>query len=46
MDVMELFNKYIKEHNAGMILVTHDEQLAHSCSQVYRLEDEKLIQIK
>ncbi len=46
MDVMNLFNEYIKEHDAGMILVTHDEQLAFSCSQVYRLEDEKLIQIK
>ena len=46
MDVMGLFNEYIKEHSAGMILVTHDEQLAFSCSQVYRLEDEKLIQIK
>ncbi len=45
-DVMKLFDEYIKNHTAGMILVTHDEQLALKCSHVYRLEDEKLIQVK
>jgi len=46
MEVMALFNEYIKANNAGMILVTHDEQLAFSCDSVYRLENERLVQIK
>ncbi|MEA3523669.1 MAG: ABC transporter ATP-binding protein [Campylobacterota bacterium] len=46
MDVIKLFNEYIKENDAGMVLVTHDEQLAFSCDQVYKLEDEQLVQVK
>ena len=46
MEVMALFNEYIKTNNAGMILVTHDEQLAFSCHKVYRLENEHLVHIK
>jgi putative ABC transport system ATP-binding protein len=46
MEVMALFNEYIKTNEAGMILVTHDEQLAFSCHSVYRLENEHLVQIK
>lgn len=41
-DVMELFFDYIENHNAGIILVTHDEELAHKCKRVYRLEDKEL----
>lgn len=44
-NVMQLFFTYLKEHGAGMILVTHDEQLAHMCDKVYRLEDKALIQV-
>ncbi len=46
MEVMRLFNEYIQENKAGMILVTHDEQLAFSCHRVYRLENEQLTQLK
>jgi len=45
-EVMELFFSYIKEHQAGMVLVTHDEELAHMCDRVYRLENKELIAIK
>ena len=45
-DVMQLFFDYIKTHNAGMILVTHDNTLAHLCDKVYILKDKKLIQVK
>lgn len=45
-DVMELFFDYIEKHNAGIILVTHDEELAHKCKRVYRLEDKELKAIK
>ncbi len=40
--VMDLFFDYIKEQNGGMILVTHDEDLAFKCERVYRLEERKL----
>jgi len=46
MDVMNLFNEYIQSSEAAMVLVTHDEQLAFSCSEVYRLENEQLIKVK
>ena len=40
--VMDLFFEYIQRKNAGMILVTHDEELAHRCASVYRLHDKRL----
>ncbi len=43
--VMDLFFEYIDEHNAGMILVTHDEELAHRCERVYRLQDKRLLEV-
>ncbi len=45
-EVMELFFEYIKENSAGMILVTHDEDLAFLCDNVYRLEDKELKKVK
>ena len=45
-EVMQLFFEYCKTHSAGMILVTHDNDLAHKCDKVFKLEDKKLHQIK
>lgn len=45
-EVMQLFFEYCREKNAGMILVTHDETLAHQCQKVYKLEDKKLQQVQ
>jgi len=45
-EVMELLSGYIKEHDAGMVLVTHDNDLAMRCDKVYRIQDEQLVQIK
>ena len=42
--VMEVLLEYIKEHNAGMILVTHDEEMAKLCDKSYKLEDQHLEQ--
>lgn len=42
-EVMDIFEAYLDEHGAGMILVTHDEALASRCSRVYRMADGKLI---
>ena len=45
-EVMNLFFEYIEENNAGMILVTHDEELAHKCKYVFKLENKILTQVK
>lgn len=45
-EVMNLFFEYIKNQDAGMILVTHDESLAYKCSRVYILENKELKKVK
>lgn len=45
-EVMDIFFEYIDERNAGMILVTHDEELAFKCHKVYRLINRYLIELK
>lgn len=46
LDVMSLFKDYIREESAGMVLVTHEENLAMECDHVYRLKDMQLVKIK
>ena len=38
--VMNVLLEYIQENNAGMILVTHDEEMAKLCDRRYRLENQ------
>lgn len=45
-EVRDIFLEYIKEHDAGMILVTHNEEFAMSCDKVYRLKNKKLELVK
>jgi len=45
-EVMKLFFQYCEDNDAGMILVTHDNDLAHMCKRVYKLEDKELKLIK
>ena len=40
--VMDVLLDYIKETGAGLLLVTHDEQMAGFCDTVYRLKDKVL----
>jgi putative ABC transport system ATP-binding protein len=40
--VMKVLLDYVKENDAGLILVTHDEEIAKLCDEVYLLEDRKL----
>ncbi|MCK9473231.1 ABC transporter ATP-binding protein [Sulfurimonas sp.] len=44
-EVMDIFFEYIKERKAGMVLVTHDEDLAHRCDNVYKLIDKALVRV-
>jgi len=43
--VMNVLLNYIKENHAGMILVTHDEEMAKLCNRSYKLEDKQLKEI-
>ncbi|MBW6488566.1 ABC transporter ATP-binding protein [Sulfurimonas sp.] len=44
-EVMDIFFEYISKRNAGMILVTHDEDLAHRCHKVYKLTNKELVRV-
>lgn len=45
-DVFDVLFDYINKKDGGLILVTHDENLAQKCSSVYQLVDKKLIKIR
>jgi len=45
-EVMTQFERYIAEHDAGLLLVTHEPQLAERCSMVFSLEDQRLHRLK
>jgi len=40
--VMAVLEEYIFKHDAGLLLVTHDESMAKRCKKTYKLEDKKL----
>ena len=44
--VMNTLFNYIKENDAGLILVTHEEDLAFRCDKVFKLEELNLKEIK
>jgi len=41
--VMDVLFDYVKEYDAGLVLVTHDEQMAVLCDTVFRLKDKVLV---
>ncbi|WP_169972832.1 MULTISPECIES: ABC transporter ATP-binding protein [unclassified Campylobacter] len=41
-DVMNTLFEYIKANDAALVLVTHDNELASRCTNVYKLEDKQL----
>jgi len=45
-EVINTLFDYIKQNNAGMILVTHEEEIAFNCDKVYKLVDQKLQELK
>ncbi len=40
--VMDVLLDYVKENSAGLLLVTHDEDMASRCDSVYKLEEKAL----
>jgi putative ABC transport system ATP-binding protein len=45
-EVMDILFDYIKTNNSAMILVTHEEDIAYKCNNVYKLIDNKLEKLK
>jgi putative ABC transport system ATP-binding protein len=39
---MDVLMQYVQAQDAGLFLVTHDEEMAGRCDDLYRLEDRKL----
>jgi putative ABC transport system ATP-binding protein len=46
LEVMRIFEEYVKEERAALILVTHNEEFAFRCNKVYRLHEKVLERIK
>lgn len=42
LEVMDIFEDYLKQHRAAMVLVTHDESLAARCTHIYRMQNGSL----
>ncbi len=45
-EVMNIFDEYIAQNKAALVLVTHDEALAHRCNKIYHLENKALLQVQ
>lgn len=39
LEVMDIFEDYLAQKSAGMVLVTHDESLAARCNHIYRMQN-------
>lgn len=46
LEVMNIFEEYVEEHQAVLVLVTHNEEFAHRCHKVFRLHERIFEQIK
>ena len=44
--VMNTLFDYVEKNSAGLILVTHEEELAFKCDKVYKLIDLELVEMK
>lgn len=45
-EVMDTLFDYVKNNNAGMILVTHEDEMAFQCDKVYKLADLEFKELK
>ena len=46
MQLMDILFEYIEQYNAGLIIVTHENEIAHRCDKIYKLINYKLERIK
>lgn len=45
-ELMEVLFEYIKQKEAGLFIVTHEDEIAFQCDRVYKLNNYKLEQLK
>ena len=45
-EVMDVLFDYVKNNGAGLIIVTHEDEIAYKCDRVYKLDEFKLEQLK
>ena len=45
-EVIDILFEYIKSNNAGMLMVTHEQNIASRCDKIYRLKDYNLERVK
>jgi putative ABC transport system ATP-binding protein len=45
-EVINVLFDYIEKNSAGLIIVTHEEEIAFKCNKVYKLNDYRLEQLK
>ncbi|MEA3554056.1 MAG: ABC transporter ATP-binding protein [Campylobacterota bacterium] len=45
-EVINVLFDYVKENDAGMIMVTHENEIAFRCDKVYKLNNYRLEQVK
>ncbi len=45
-EVMDVLFDYVKKNNSGLIMVTHENEIANKCDKVYKLNECRLEQIK
>ena len=46
LEVMHIFEEYVVSEDAALLLVTHNEEFAHRCDKVFKLENRSLVQVK
>lgn len=44
-DVIQTLFRYVKQNKAALVLVTHDNDLAAKCDDIYKLENKELLKI-
>ncbi|MDH5464253.1 MAG: ABC transporter ATP-binding protein [Thiovulaceae bacterium] len=44
-EVMDILSEYIKNENAILVMVTHDQRLARRCEKTYSLQEQQLVLI-
>ena len=45
-DLIDVLFDYVKKEEAGLIIVTHEEEIAYQCDKVYKLDQYRLEQLK
>lgn len=45
-EVMDQLLKYVKENNAGLVIVTHEDSIAYRCDHVYKFNEKRLEKLK